>query len=450
MNLHERIETLLQYAAKATHTDVDEILSKAANLRGLNPFEVAVLLAVDSPEHTTRIMEVAGKIKEHVYGNRIVLFAPLYVSDYCVNSCTYCGFRRENNRPRRKLTLTEVSAEVAALEKMGHKRLVIEAGDDPENCPLDYVLECIDTVYSTGDIRRCNVNISAMDVADYQRLKAAQIGTYILFQETYHAPAYEKVHLAGAKQDYNYHLTAFDRAMEAGIDDVGAGVLFGLHDYKYEVLALMLHNEHLEKKFGVGFHTISVPRICDAGDVLDKSYPFAVGDDEFLRLVAILRLAVPFTGMIVSTRETPKMRRRLVKCGISQMSAGSRAWVGGYVDSADADDAAQFAISDHRGTGEIFYWLMEEGILPSFCTACYRSGRSGTRFMSLAKTGGIKNVCIPNGLLTLKEYALDYGDGRFRTLADKLIAQNLSAIGEPAHIKSKLDALVQGERDVFI
>ena len=451
INFDNKINELLAKAASASNDDIDIILQKASNFEGLTPQEVAVLLHNEKPEYNAKIFEIAGRIKENIYGNRIVLFAPLYVSDYCINGCTYCGFKNENNRQRRKLTQEEVKKEVSVLEKMGHKRLVIEAGEDPENCPLDYVLECIDSVYKmkfkNGEIRRANVNISAMEVADYKRLKDAQIGTYILFQETYHKQTYEKAHVAGPKMDYNYHITAFDRAMEAGIDDVGAGVLFGLYDYKYEVLALMLHNEHLEENFGVGFHTISVPRICNTGE--NAHYPHAVSDSDFLRLVAILRLAVPFTGMIVSTREEPNMRKQLVKIGISQMSAGSRTQVGGYTEAFEENNV-QFTLSDHREARDVFYWLMEEGILPSFCTACYRSGRSGTRFMQLAKTGNIKDVCIPNGLLTLKEYALDYGDERFKNLANKLIDENLNKLDNHEKIKSKLASLSQGERDVFI
>ena len=447
-----KINRLLSDAANVSPGELNAILEKSARFEGLTPEEVAALLVADNVEYTSRILDIAGEIKAHIYGNRIVLFAPLYVSDYCVNSCSYCGFKADNTRPRRKLTQDEIRDEVAVLEKMGHKRLVIETGEDPENSPIDYVLECINAVYDmkfeNGEIRRVNVNVAAMDVEDYRRLKDAQIGTYILFQETYHRPTYEKVHISGPKRDFDYHLAAFDRAMEAGIDDVGAGVLFGLYDYKYEVLALMLHNQHLEEKYGVGFHTISVPRICDAG--ADESYPFAVNDNDFLRLVAILRMAVPFTGMIVSTREEPDMRRKLVKAGISQMSAGSRTQVGGYSESNNNDKNAQFALSDHRQASEIFYWLIEEGVLPSFCTACYRRGRSGSHFMKLAKAGDIKNVCIPNGLLTLKEYALDYGDSHFQALADKLIAENLENIGNKESIQSKLAFLNQGGRDVFI
>ena len=424
--------------------ELDSILDKAERFTGLDPNEVAALLMA-SDDYTPRILDIAAKLKQHIYGNRIVLFAPLYVSDYCVNSCAYCGFKHENPRPRRKLTQAEVIKEVEVLQKMGHKRLAIEAGEDPENCNLDYILECISTIYKmkfdNGAIRRVNVNIAALDVPDFRRLRDAEIGTYILFQETYHRPTYEKFHTKGPKSDFDYHSSAFHRAMEAGIDDVGAGVLFGLHDYKQEILSLMHHNQQLEKDFGVGFHTISVPRIRDDGS---KKFPYAVSDEEFLKLTAILRLAVPLTGLIVSTREEPEMRKKLIDCGITQMSAGSRTAVGGY--SAAESTGAQFSTADHRATQDIVYWLMEEGILPSFCTACYRSGRQGGRFMELAKSGKIKDVCVPNGLLTLKEYALDYGDDKFKQLADKLIAENLTG----GNIEAKLAFLNQGERDVFV
>ncbi|MCL2420849.1 MAG: [FeFe] hydrogenase H-cluster radical SAM maturase HydG [Defluviitaleaceae bacterium] len=446
------INGLLQAAANIPDNDIENILAKAANFQGLTHQEAAALLMTQNEAYINHTFEIAGKIKKHIYGDRIVIFAPLYVSDHCINRCTYCGFRHDSGIARRKLTQDEIRAEVAVLEKMGHKRLAIEAGEDPSNCPLDYILECIDTIYNmkfeNGEIRRVNINIAASSVKDYRRLKDAHIGTYILFQETYHRPTYEKVHPTGPKSDYDYHLTAFDRAMEAGIDDVGAGALFGLYDYKYETLALMLHNEHLENHFGVGFHTISVPRIRSTDGV--SKYPHAVSDKDFLRLVAILRMAVPFTGMIVSSRETPEMRRQLIQIGISQMSAGSRTAVGGYSGLANA---AQFSIADHRDAQEIIYWLMEEGTLPSFCTACYRQGRSGDRFMTLAKSGDIKNVCLPNGLLTLKEYALDYGDDRFSVLADALISKKLADIDSEntRHlIESKLIDLSHGKRDLFI
>lgn len=449
MRLMDTIHELLREAAKVSHMEIEVILDKAARFEGLSPKDVAALLMADSTKFNDRIFKIAGQIKKQIYGERIVVFAPLYISDYCVNRCSYCGFQENSGKKRRKLTQEEVKGEVAYLERMGHKRLALESGEDPVNCPLDYVLECINTIYTTSDIRRVNVNIAALDTGGFRRLKEARIGTYILFQETYHRPTYKEVHLSGPKADYDYHLTALHRAMEAGIDDVGAGVLFGLYDFKYEVLALMLHNEELEKKFGVGFHTISVPRICDG--ICDADFPYAVNDENFLRLVAILRMAVPYTGMIVSTRETPEMRRLLVKLGITQMSAGSSTSVGGY--SRNENKTGQFSIYDHRDANEVFYWLMEEGILPSFCTACYRSGRIGGRFMEMAKSGDIKNVCLPNGLLTLKEYALDYGDQRFKKLADSIISDKLADIDNEniqKLVMSKLSDLNYGKRDVYV
>ena len=444
------INKLLQNATNTKDSELEAILTRADKLEGLSHQEVAALLATTNQDYIKRIFEIAGRIKKRIYGDRIVLFAPLYISDYCVNNCTYCGFKADKHQKRRKLTQAEVKAETAALERMGHKRLALEAGEDPKNCPLDYVLECIDTIYTTSDIRRVNVNIAALDVPDFKRLNNADIGTYVLFQETYHRPTYEKVH-KGPKADYDFHLRAFERAMEAGIDDVGAGVLFGLYDYKYEVLALMLHNEELEKQFGVGFHTISVPRLRSVPQLRDANS--GISDDDFLKLVAVLRMAVPFTGMIVSTRESPDMRRKLINMGISQMSAGSRTTVGGYNEISLGTAGPQFSLADHRGAGEIFYWLMEEDILPSFCTACYRSNRKGDRFMKLAKSGEIKNVCIPNSLLTLKEYALDYGDDRFKRLADTLIDQRLRAMDNKKTeelLKLKLSDLINGERDIYI
>ena len=454
----EYIQELLSKAAKASGGEIKAALEKAAHFEGLSHQEAAILLAAKS--HRDEIFKIAGQIKKQIYGERIVIFAPLYVSDYCVNRCAYCGFNNNSGGQRRKLTQEEVRAEVSILQQMGHKRLALEAGEDPANCPLDYILECIDTIYNmkfeNGEIRRVNVNIAALDIEGFKRLKEAEIGTYILFQETYHRPAYKKFHLGGPKKDYDYHINAFDRAMEAGIDDVGAGALFGLYDYKFEVLALMLHNEHLEKRFGVGFHTISVPRICHTG--AGQAFPYAVNNEDFLHLVAVLRIAVPFTGMIVSTRETQQMRRQLVQLGITQMSAGSSTAVGGYSSSVSklsqtGSGLPQFSLSDHREAKDIFYWLMEEGMLPSFCTACYRSGRSGDRFMSLAKSGNIKNVCLPNSMLTLKEYALDYGDNRFKSLADNLIDNSLADIENEKirHlIESKLVELTNGTRDIFI
>lgn len=433
--------------------EIDKILDKAENFVGLNHREVAALINNEDEACWDRIFKIAGKIKEHIYGERIVMFAPLYISDYCVNKCRYCGFKCDNVFNRRKLTMDEIRSEVRILEAMGHKRLAVEAGEDPVNCPIDYVLECIRTIYDmklgNGEIRRVNVNIAATTVENYKKLKEIGIGTYILFQETYNKETYEYYHVAGPKRDYYYHTTAFDRAQEGGIDDVGGGVLFGLYDYKYEILGLMLHNEHLEEKFGVGFHTISVPRICSA-DGVDRSFPYAVSDEDFKKLVALIRIAVPFTGMIISTRESIEMRKTLIKMGISQISGGSSVEVGGYTQREQG--GSQFILKDSRKADDIIYWLMEEGLVPSFCTACYRKGRTGDRFMSLAKSGNIKNVCLPNALMTLKEYTLDYGDEKFNKKANELIESKIPFIkNEKIREKARenLKRIENGERDLY-
>ncbi|MCL2853154.1 MAG: [FeFe] hydrogenase H-cluster radical SAM maturase HydG [Defluviitaleaceae bacterium] len=448
------IHELLERGRGASDERISGILDRAESLAGLSHEDVAALLGASGDEHWRRIFEIAGDIKRKVYGDRVVVFAPLYVSDYCVNNCSYCGFRAANKLERRRLSMDELREEVRVLEKMGHKRLALETGEDPENCPIEYVLECIREIYAmkfnNGEIRRINVNIGATGGDDYIKLKDAGIGTYILFQETYHRATYEAVHLSGPKADYPYHLTAFDRAMRAGLDDVGGGVLFGLYDHAFEVLALMLHNEHLEQCFGAGFHTISVPRIRRAEGNSDASFPHAVSDEDFSRIVAVIRLAVPYTGIILSTREAPQVRKALINAGVSQVSAGSRTSVGGY--SASVKSTEQFSIVDKRDTNEVVYWLMEEGLVPSFCTACYRQGRTGDRFMELAKAGEIRNVCLPNALFTLKEYALDYGDERFGAKADELIAQTLTQIEDEqtrAIAVKNLRRLERGERDVF-
>ncbi|MCT4662001.1 MAG: [FeFe] hydrogenase H-cluster radical SAM maturase HydG [Tissierellales bacterium] len=454
---HDYIENLLETAKTATSEQIDQILDKADLHKGLSHEEIAVLLQTEDPKQLQRIFKIAGDIKKSIYGNRIVVFAPLYVSDYCVNNCKYCGYRRDNSFPRRKLTMDEIQKEVQILEKLGHKRLAFEAGEDPVNCTIDYVLDAIDAIYNTkldnGAIRRINVNIAATTVENYVKLKEKGIGTYILFQETYHKPTYEDMHPKSIKGDYNYHLTAFDRAMEAKIDDVGGGVLFGLADYKFEVLGLMLHNEHLEKEYGVGFHTISVPRLKKAEGMTLKEFPHLVSDDEFKKLVAIIRLAVPFTGMILSTRESVEMRQEVIKYGISQVSAGSCTGVGGYKEKEEGKVADQFQLSDERSPMEVLKSLMKNGYIPSYCTACYRNGRTGDRFMRLAKSGQIQHVCQPNAMMTLTEYALDYGDDEFRQMADKVIAQELEKI-EREDIKelltNNLERLKNGERDLFL
>lgn len=450
----EYINKLLKNADSGDN-NINKILDKAETFSGLTHLDVAALLHTEKKEHIDRIFEIAKKIKQHIYGDRIVMFAPLYISDYCVNKCLYCGFRCDNKFTRRKLTQDEIKMEVKLLEKMGQKRIALEAGEDPKNCDIDYVLESLKTIYNMksedGEIRRANINIASTTVEDYKKLKEAGIGTYILFQETYHKDTYESVHVAGPKSDYFYHLTAFDRAMLGGVDDVGAGVLFGLYDYKFEVLALMLHNEHLENRFGVGFHTISVPRIRPADGADVNVAKFIPSDEEFVKLTAILRLAVPFTGMIVSTRETKEMRKQLIDVGISQLSGGSSTEVGGY--AAREEKKPQFEVCDDRTAGEIVDWLLDEGLIPSFCTACYRSGRTGDRFMQLAKSGNIKNVCLPNALMTLQEYALDYGNDDFRNKVSKTIEKHIANIASEK-VKdltiNNIADIKSGKRDLFL
>lgn len=452
---HGYIEGMLRDAEGASRERLDRILDRAERFEGLRHNEVAALLQCGDPEVTERAFAIAGEIKKRIYGDRIVLFAPLYISDYCVNQCLYCGFRCDHKYPRKKLSLEEVREEVRILETMGHKRLAVEAGEHPGECPIDYVVDVLHAIYGmkfeNGDIRRANVNIAATTVEDYKKLHDAGIGTYILFQETYHRPTYERVHAAGPKSDYRYHLTAFDRAQQAGIDDVGAGVLFGLYDYRFEVIALMLHGEHLEREYGVGFHTISVPRIREA-DGADLSVARHIPtDEEFLKLVAILRLAVPYTGMIVSTRESAEMRRRLISVGISQVSGGSSVEVGGY--AARESHSNQFELADNRPAGEVIEWLLDEGMVPSFCTACYRSGRTGDRFMSLAKSGNLGNVCLPNALMTLTEYAIDYGSDSFRAKADRVVRDQLGNIGSDAmraRTAESIGRIKSGERDLYV
>lgn len=451
----EYIEKVLDDAKGASDEEITQILDKADRFEGLSHHEVAALLQTDDKKHIERIFKVAGNIKNHIYGDRVVMFAPLYVSDYCVNKCAYCGFRCDHDYPRRRLTMDEIREEVRILESMGHKRLAVEAGEDPVNCPIEYIEEVLKTIYDmkfkNGEIRRVNVNIAATTVENYRRLKQAGIGTYILFQETYHQPTYEKVHLGGPKRNYWYHTTAFDRAQLAGIDDVGGGVLFGLYDYKFEVMGLMLHNEHLEKRFNVGFHTISVPRIREA-DGADLSVArYIPTDEEFLKLVAVIRLAVPFTGMIVSTRESVDMRKKLISIGISQISGGSSVEVGGY--AMREANLPQFELADSRPASEVIEWIMDEGLVPSFCTACYRKGRTGDRFMSLAKSGNIKNVCLPNALTTLCEYAQDYGNDSFKEKADKIIKKHVGAIQNEKVKKltiENIERIKSGERDLYI
>lgn len=426
----------LEYAARNRNNEtlVGEILDKAAEGKGLTHREAAVLLECDRPELVERMFTLAREIKRKLYGNRIVMFAPLYLSNYCVNGCVYCPYHAKNRTiPRRKLTQEEIRREVTALQDMGHKRLAVEAGEHPLQNPIEYILESIDTIYSirhrNGAIRRVNINIAATTVENYRKLHDAGIGTYILFEETYCRTAYEALHPTGPKSDWAYHTEAMDRAMEGGIDDVGVGALFGLTNYRYDFVGLLMHAEHLEARFGVGPHTISVPRIRPADDIDPADFPNAVTDEVFRRIVAVLRLAVPYTGMIVSTRESQRSRELVLDVGISQISGGSRTSVGGYAEGGeDAGESAQFDVSDRRTLDEVVAWLLELGYVPSFCTACYREGRTGDRFMSLVKSGKIADCCGPNALMTLREYLADYASPRTRAMGETVIAREIPLI----------------------
>ena len=429
---HEEILDTLAYAEanKDNLKLVDEIIAKAELRQGLSHRDASVLLACEDEERIAKIYALAEQIKKDFYGNRIVMFAPLYLSNYCINGCTYCPYHAKNKHiARKKLTQEEVRAEVIALQDMGHKRLALEAGEDPVNNPLEYILECIKTIYSikhkNGAIRRVNVNIAATTVEDYRKLKEAGIGTYILFQETYHKESYEALHPTGPKHNYAYHTEAMDRAMEGGIDDVGLGVLFGLERYKYEFAGLLMHAEHLEAVHGVGPHTISVPRIKHADDIDPNAFANGIDDETFAKLVALIRIAVPYTGMIVSTRESQAVREKVLRLGISQISGGSRTSVGGYTEEDRPTDTEQFDVSDQRTLDEVVHWLMDLGYIPSFCTACYRAGRTGDRFMELCKSKQIQNCCHPNALMTLKEYLVDYASEETRAIGEKLIEAEL-------------------------
>lgn len=454
---HEYIYKILEETKNPSNEQIKDVLNRAKNREGLDYKDIAILLQAEDEKDLKEIYSLAGEIKKDIYGKRVVVFAPLYVSDYCVNNCVYCGYKRDNKFNRRRLTMDEVAQEVKILEQMGHKRLALELGEDPVNAPIDYVLECLDTIYKTqnnnGEIRRVNVNIAATTVENYKLLKEKGIGTYILFQETYHKPTYDKMHPKSLKGDYNYHLTAFDRAMEAGIDDVGAGVLFGLADPRFEVLGLMMHNAHLEEKFGVGFHTISVPRLQPANGVSLENYPHLLDDKMFKKIVAILRIAVPFTGLILSTRETPEMRKELLKYGVSQISAGSSTGVGGYKEREEGKEVKQFKTNDERSPIEILKELLSDGYIPSYCTACYRKGRTGDRFMSLAKSGNIKYVCEPNALMTLLEFTLDYGDEELYKKSLEIIDKEVENI-EREDIKSltkeSMEKMKKGQRDFYL
>lgn len=455
---HDEILDTLAYAEdhKNDLPLIESIIAKAEERKGLSHRDAAVLLACEDAAANEKIFRLAEQIKKDFYGNRIVLFAPLYLSNYCVNGCVYCPYHAKNKHIRRKkLTQEEIKREVIALQDMGHKRLALEAGEDPVNNPIEYILESIKTIYSikhkNGSIRRVNVNIAATTVENYRKLKEAGIGTYILFQETYNKESYEKLHPTGPKHNYAYHTEAMDRAMEGGIDDVGLGVLFGLESYKYEFSGLLMHAEHLEAVHGVGPHTISVPRICPADDIDPASFKDALSDDLFAKIVACIRIAVPYTGMIVSTRESQKSRERVLHLGISQISGGSRTSVGGYVQKeTEEENSAQFDLSDTRSLDEIVNWLMKMGYIPSFCTACYREGRTGDRFMALCKSKQIQNCCHPNALMTLKEYLEDYASEETKQVGYDLIRRELNNIPKEkvrAVTEERLEKIERGERD---
>ena len=430
---HKEILETLAYADENKHNTalIDSLIEKAKLRKGLSHREASVLLACDIEEKNQEIYKLAEQIKKDFYGNRIVMFAPLYLSNYCVNGCVYCPYHMKNKHiARKQLTQDEIRKEVIALQDMGHKRLALEAGEDPVHNTMEYYLDCIKTIYSikhkNGAIRRVNINIAATTVDNYRLLKEAGIGTYILFQETYHKESYLELHPTGPKHDYDYHTEAMDRAMEGGIDDVGIGVLFGLDKYRYEFAGLLMHAEHLEAAFGVGPHTISVPRVRHADDIDADSFDNGIDDDTFAKIVACIRIAVPYTGMIISTRESQKTRERVLHLGVSQISGGSRTSVGGYAEPEPEDaKSEQFDVSDTRTLDEVVKWLMELGYIPSFCTACYREGRTGDRFMSLCKSGQIQNCCHPNALMTLKEYLMDYASPATKAIGDKLIEKEV-------------------------
>ena len=455
---NDEVLASLEYADRYCNdpAEIDRIIEKAKLCKGLTHREASALLACTLPDRVQAIFELAEKVKKEFYGNRIVLFAPLYLSNYCINSCVYCPYHRQNKHmPRKKLTQEEIAKEVIALQDMGHKRLAIESGEDPVMAPIEYILESIRTIYSinhrNGANRRVNVNIAATTVDNYRKLKAANIGTYILFQETYNKESYEKLHPAGPKHDYAYHTEAMDRAMEGGIDDVGLGVLFGLDSYRYEFAALLMHAEHLEAVHGVGPHTISVPRVKRAEDIDPNAFDNGIDDGIFAKICACIRLAVPYTGMIISTRESPAVREKVIRLGISQISGASRTSVGGYVEPEPEEDSTnQFYVSDQRTLDEVVNWLMRDGFIPSFCTACYRKGRTGDRFMSICKKGEIQNCCHPNALMTLKEYLEDYASPETKELGNALITReldNISNAGIREITLRNLKSIEQGQRD---
>ena len=458
---HDEILESLEYAKsnKGNKELIEGILDKANRAKGLTHREAAVLLECEDEELIKKMYTISQYLKKRFYGNRIVMFAPLYISNYCINGCVYCPYHAKNKDiARKKLTQEEIKREVIALQDLGHKRLALEAGEDPKNNPIEYILESIDTIYSikhkNGAIRRVNVNIAATTVENYRKLKEAGIGTYILFQETYNKESYEKLHPTGPKHDYNYHTEAHDRAMEGGIDDVGLGVLYGLSTYKYELVGLLMHAEHLEARFGVGPHTISVPRLRPANDIDVSDFPEALSDEIFQKIVAIIRLAVPYTGMIVSTRESQETREKFLHLGVSQISGASSTSVGGYADRAEGIKeevtSAQFDVDDDRTLDEVVNWLLDMNYIPSFCTACYREGRTGDRFMSLCKNGQIANCCQPNALMTLKEYLEDYASDSTKKAGEALIAKEVKKIPKDKVrniVEDRLVKIADGERD---
>jgi 2-iminoacetate synthase len=456
---HEEILRTLAYAEanKNNMPLIQSILDRAIDCKGLSYEEAALLLECEDPSIHQQIFKLAGQIKERFYGNRVVLFAPLYLSNYCINECIYCPYHGSNHHiPRKKLTQEEIRQEVIALQDMGHKRLALETGEDPTESPIEYILESIKTIYSihhkNGSIRRVNVNIAATTVEEYKMLRDAGIGTYILFQETYHKEAYEALHVRGPKANYAYHTEAMDRAMMAGIDDVGCGVLFGLNLYKYDFVGMLMHAHHLEDTYGCGPHTISVPRICPAEDINPEDFDNGVPDDIFKRIVAVLRIAVPYTGIIMSTRESMQTRKGCLEVGVSQISGGSKTSVGGYAGPTEEEDEStkQFDISDNRTLGEVVDWLLDIGHVPSFCTACYREGRTGDRFMALVKSGQIANICQPNALMTLKEYLEDYASPETRIKGEAIIAKRIEMIPNEKVkeiVKEHMEDMNQGRRD---
>lgn len=462
-----KIHQLLKETAQVSKSEVQEIIEKARAAKGLTTREVAILIQLEDKELLEVMFNAALEIKQKIYGKRLVLFAPLYLSNYCINNCVYCGYRCANKGDRKKLTMDEIREEVEALEQLGHKRLMLDMGEDPKRTPIEYVVESMKTIYATmkdnGAIRRINVQIAATTVEEYKQLTEAGIGTYILFQETYHRETYAKMHPSGPKRDYDWHTTAMDRAMEGGIDDVGMGVLFGLYDYRFEVVGLMLGVQHLEEKFGVGPHTLSFPRMREAEGVNLDTFPYLVNDDQFKKIVAVLRLAVPYTGMILSTREEPNYRDEVIGLGISQMSAGSCVGIGGYkaqlenlrrgTEEHEDLSTAQFEVADHRSPDQILRHICEAGYIPSYCTACYRKGRTGDRFMVLAKTGEIQNVCQPNAILTFKEYLMDYASPETREIGEKAIKEHLEMITNPEIKQLTIDELKkieEGSRDLYL